>query len=229
MVTSTLETTDLSGRAESRSAVADRGCVDCDAIYRRADGALELVPWANEGPHPAFLAWLNAEAPCLVRPGCRVAVVGCGLGDDAIELINRGFDVTAFDHAASAIAWAKERFPRHAHTFVEADVFEAPSKWRHRFDLVIDVNNIPWVDREKRPEYAARVVDLLHPNGALFVICTGCDSPDRMEHHDDPLPPAGLLSLFASKGLAPTRALDDFTDDATPPQRWLRGVFRGNR
>ena len=110
MVTSTLETTDLSGRAESRSAVADRGCVDCDAIYRRADGALELVPWANEGPHPAFLAWLNAEAPCLVRPGCRVAVVGCGLGDDAIELINRGFDVTAFDH--DPLARAREGLAR---------------------------------------------------------------------------------------------------------------------
>ena len=55
------------------------------------------VPWVHDHPNRAMVNWLNAVAPSLVRCGARVAVVACALGDDAAELVRRGYDVTAFD------------------------------------------------------------------------------------------------------------------------------------
>ena len=144
-----------------------------ESAYIEASGEAARVPWALGEPHPSLVSWLNTEGPCLVRPGCRVAVVGCGLGDDAIELVQRGFDVTAFDCSRSAIEWARRRFPRHSDAFVQADVRTAPSKWRHRFDLVVEINTLPWIDPEQSSDVTQGIVDLLHPKGVLLAICAG--------------------------------------------------------
>lgn len=194
---------------------------DFEAIYRDASGEPARLPWARGEPHPSLVSWLNAEAPCLVRPGCRVAVVGCGLGDDAAELIRRGFDVTAFDCSRSAIEWAKRRFPRYSDVFVQADVRAAPSKWRHRFDLVVEINNLPWLGADEQSRVTEGIVDLLHPNGVLLVICAGAGAGN-----EPGIEPDDLLAQIRASGLEPTRDLDDFEDDANPPRRWLRGAFR---
>ena len=57
-----------------------------DQIYRDASGQMSKVPWADGRPNPALVSWLNAEAAGRVRPGSRAVVIGCGLGDDVVEL-----------------------------------------------------------------------------------------------------------------------------------------------
>ena len=105
--------------------------LDFEAVYHEANGDFAGVPWAHGRPHPALVAWLNAIAPSVVRCGSRIAVVGCGLGDDAIELIRRGYDVTAFDISTTAIEWARRRHPEHAQCFVGALTGEEQaSVWR---------------------------------------------------------------------------------------------------
>ena len=62
-----------------------------DTIYREAAGDVDRIPWAHRQPCPALISWLNAEAPGLIRCGARAAVVGCGLGEDACALLERGY------------------------------------------------------------------------------------------------------------------------------------------
>ncbi len=230
MATSTLEANATATGSRALESRALRDASDFEHVYRDARGQIARIPWATGESHAALVAWLNSEGPCHVRPGCRVAVVGCGLGDDAIEFLNRGFDVVAFDAAPTAIEWAMHRHSSHASSFMCADVCEAPSRWRHRFDLVVDVNNLPWIEESRREDYASSVAELLHPNGAMLMICGGTDSEELAGDSDDPAVSApNLLDLVRSFGLTPSRELDDFTDDADPPRRWLRGCFRFNR
>ena len=77
-----------------------------EAIYRDSDGDPARIPWAHAKPCPWLVSWLNAEAPSLVRAGARTAVVGCGLGNDAALLAERGYEV--FCSAADAhFIWDK--------------------------------------------------------------------------------------------------------------------------
>ena len=194
-----------------------------DRLYADARRGAGELPWRRDGAHPALIAWLNAEAPCLLRPGSRVAVVGCGLGDNTAELLGRGFEVTAFDCADEAIAWAGDRFPEFRSSFVCADARQPPSRWRHRFDLVVDVDTLPWLTDADRALVAAGAAELLHPRGLLLVIARGARDAQPAGVGLSPEP---LDALMQRHGLTLARAFDDFEDDANPPVRWLRGVYR---
>lgn len=200
-----------------------------EQIYTDAHGDDAHVPWSQHGAHPALIAWLNAEAPEVVRPGSRVVVVGCGLGDDANELLHRGFDVTAFDFCQTAVEWAKRRFPQNASCFVQADACQAPSHWKHRFDLVVEVNTLPTVPPDRRGELLSGITQLLHPNGVIIVVCPGRDDDSSLNGLTGPPYPLcerELRERMHACGLSPMRGIDDFSDDGDPPCRWLRGAFQ---
>ena len=146
-----------------------------EQIYVEAGGDRALVPWADEEAHPALVSWLNAVAPGLVRCGCRVAVVGCGLGEDARELMRRGYEVTAFDNSATAVAWARSLDTRNSECYHQEDLFALPGRWRHRFDLVVEINTIQALDPARRTETLAAMRELLSPHGFLLVICRGAE------------------------------------------------------
>lgn len=200
-----------------------------EGLYRRAEGVPERVPWADAGPCPALVSWLNAEAPGLVRPGATVTVVGCGLGHDAAELAGRGYDVVGFDCAPTAVDWARREHPELADRLIVADLLDVPAHLRRRADLVVEVYTLQSVAPGLRPAMARAVCGLARPRGLVVTICRG-------RGEDEPLgaqvgPPfaftAGeLASLMAAEGFCPLRAVDDFMDDEDPPKRRLRGVFR---
>lgn len=199
-----------------------------DLVYRSAGADPANVPWADGKPNPALTSWLNAEAAGRVRPGSRVVVVGCGLGDDVVELINRGYDATGFDVSPAAIEWARRRFPDHAGAFCVADLFALPSRFRHRFELVAEAYTLQSIDPAAREHAAAAIATLLCPRGTLVAVARGRDEADPAEPAQGPpwpLTPAELTGLFEATGLKPARPLDDFLDDETPPKRRLRGVF----
>jgi predicted TPR repeat methyltransferase len=197
-----------------------------EAMYRdaRADGA--SVPWQDDRPHPAMVAWLNVEASALVRPGATAVVVGCGLGDDLAELCCRGYDVTGFDVSATAIEWAKERHPAHARQLVVADVLDVPPRMVHRFDLVIEVNTIQSLPPSLHRRAVAGVASLARPHGCVLAICRGRDEGDEVVGPPYALSPRELVAHFEASGMRPLRAMDDFIDDQDPPVRRLRGLFR---
>jgi hypothetical protein len=199
-----------------------------EAIYREAAGDPSRVPWAESRANPALVSWLNTEAAGCVRPGARAVVVGCGLGDDVIELINRGYDASGFDISPTAIAWARRRFPEMAHAFFVANLLEMPTRSRHRFDLVVESYTLQSVEPALREPLAAAIANLACPRGLIAAIATGRDESEPLESiHGPPYPlaPGELTGLFEAQGWLPTHGLDDFTDDATPPRRRLRATF----
>jgi SAM-dependent methyltransferase len=201
--------------------------IDFETIYADANRDSTLIPWSDGRPRPALVNWLNAVAPSLVRCGARVAVVGCGLGEDARELIRRGYDVTAFDCSETAITWARELDPANAHCYHVADLFDPPARWRRRFDLVVEINTIQALPPERRDSTVHAISGMLSPRGHLLVICRHSDEGVPI----DSGPPwavteAELESATTLAGLVVDGSLSVFSDDETPPISRMRAVFR---
>ncbi len=198
-----------------------------ESIYAGAEGDRSRIPWADGQVSPALVNWLNAVAPSRIRCGARVAAAGCGLGDDARELIRRGYEVCAFDCSETAVQWAQSLDPENASSYVQADLTNPPARWRHRFDLVVEVSNIESLTPDLHEPTIAALSNLMTPHGCMLIICRGCEEP--VGPHDGPPWPitkAQLLEATALAGLVPDDPVACFTDDESPPVRRIRAVFR---
>lgn len=139
-----------------------------DAIYQRlrASGA---PGWDTEEvfrEREAELAWgMEALASTAGAPVRRVLELGCGAGNLAAWLAERGFDVTGVDISPAAIAWAHDRAIPRA-TFEVGDVVLAIAG---AFDLVVDSHCLHCIIGPDRPRVLANVRGALVPNGRLFV------------------------------------------------------------
>lgn len=199
-----------------------------ESVYHEAGGNPVKVPWADGRANPALVSWLNSAGPAVVRPGARSVVVGCGLGDDVAELLSRGYDATGFDVSGTAVAWARRRFPEYADAFVCADLFKMPSRYRRRFDLVVEVHTLQALHPSLREEAAAALAELVSTRGLLVAICRGRKESVALETVEGPpwaLTACELLGLMEASGLHPVRAPDEFTDDEAPPVERLRCAF----
>src|SRR3954466_4237024 len=152
-----------------------------ERLYSDAEGDSTRIPWADGEPSAAMVAWMNREAPALIRPGARIAVVGCGLGDDVRELADRGYDVTGFDIAPAAVEWARRLHPDIAERFAVADVMDLPSSLRRRADLVVEVSTIQAVHPSLREKVATGIASLARPHGVVLAVCRGRDQGDPLD------------------------------------------------
>jgi SAM-dependent methyltransferase len=198
-----------------------------ESIYADAQGDAARLEWVDDRPKPALVNWLNAVAPSLIRSGARVVVVGCGLGEDARELMRRGYDVTAFDCSPTAVTWAKRLDPANARCYVCADLFEPPARWRHRFDLVVEINTLQSLSPDMHHGALSAIVDMMSPHGRLLVICRGCDEPASPDDGPPwPLTENELLEAAALAGLQPADPVSIFMDDEDPPAQRMRALFK---
>lgn len=220
----------------TRSLVGSQVGIDCpealadwfERVYTEADHHAEDVPWCHKAANPSFVAWLNVEAPSIIRPGARVVVAACGLGHDVTELVNRGYDAVGFDVSPTCVRWAKEEHPELADRFFQADLLDPPIKLRGRFDLVVEIHTIQSAPPAMRSALTHGLTGMLHRHGVLVAIARGRDASEPIESvvgPPNPLTSREMESLFAVEGLTPTQAIDDFFDDNDPPARRLRGVF----
>jgi SAM-dependent methyltransferase len=139
-----------------------------DPLYEAAAGDPSAVPWATGSPHPYLLDWL--DDPVLRPPGRRAVVVGCGLGDDAAALAGRGYDVTAFDVAPSAVAWAERRFPDAGVGWRTADLLALPDELVGAFDLVVEVRTVQSLPGVVRDAAMHAVGTLAAPGGVVVAV-----------------------------------------------------------
>ena len=191
-----------------------------EELYARASGTQD-VPWADLAPNPSLLAWLEEHG--VDGAGRRALKVGAGLGDDAEALAQRGFAVTAFDIAPSAVAWARRRFPDTEVDSVVADVLAPPPEWSARFDLVLEAYTLQVLPADLRAKAARRIADMVAPGGTLLVIARGRDEGDDPGAMPWPLTPDELRARFAMLDVV---AFDDFLDDERPPVRRLVAEYR---
>lgn len=190
-----------------------------ERFYANAAGNPQNISWADLASNPNLLEWLDREE---VRGDGRSAlVVGCGLGDDAEELARRGFVVTAFDVAPTAVVWCKERFPRSSVTYEMADLLNPPEDWVGKFDFVLEVYTLQCLPTANRELALQELARLVAPGGQLLVICRGRDDSADPGNLPWPLSKAELSQLEAL-GFQ-TLSFEDFLDEkADSPTRRFR-------
>ncbi|MBT4888590.1 MAG: class I SAM-dependent methyltransferase [Rhodospirillales bacterium] len=139
-----------------------------EPLYSKASMDGEGVPWANMKPHPSFANWQSNNPQD--GEGKSALVVGCGLGDDAIELEALGFHVTAFDISTTAIEYCKERFPESKVEFVQADLLEYQTQWHRKFDFVLEILTVQALPPKYEVELIQNISNFTAPGGLLLVI-----------------------------------------------------------
>ncbi len=140
-----------------------------EEVYRSAGGDPARVMWADLEPHPGLAEWIGRSGNLYEG---RALDVGCGLGDNAEALGQLGYEVTAFDLSATAIEWAKRRFPDTHVAYVVADLFDAPDAWQGAFDLVHETYTLQALMPGKglREKAVRCLAGFVKPGGRLLVI-----------------------------------------------------------
>ena len=191
-------------------------------VYQSAGDDPAPVPLADLEPQQALVEWLH-DLPPERRTG-RAIDVACGLGDNAEVLASAGFDVTAFDLSADAIAWAKRRFPQTQVDYRTADLFDYPESWEQAFDFVHETYTIQALHGELRRHAIERIARLIARGGCLLVICRGRDEGQEFDGPPWPLS-KNELAAFREYGLAEA-VFDDFIEERDRSVRHFRVEYR---
>lgn len=177
-----------------------------DALYRESGGDNEKIPWADLEPNRFLQRW-NEKYP-LSGNDKKAIVVGCGLGDDAKFLAERGYRVTAFDISPTAIRWAKELHGNEpAIEFHVADLFDLPAEWKKSFDLVLEVYTIQPLPIEMRSQVIASIAELAAKNGEILVITRIRNEDEMPDVVPWPLSPSEL-KIFETLGFTQAETME---------------------
>ena len=138
------------------------------------DRAYEATPsWEIGRPQPAVVRL--ADAGLAVGT---VLDVGCGTGENALELARRGLAVTGIDGAALAIARAQALAADRglAAEFLVHDALRLADLGRV-FDTLLDVGLFHWLQPGDRPSYAASLRTAVRPGGTCLLVCWSDRNP----------------------------------------------------
>ncbi len=123
--------------------------------------------WEMDAPTPVLVEALKQ----LKLPRCRILVLGCGSGNDAAFLAEKGHLVTAVDFSSEAISRAKEKYGSVANlNFLQADAFKLPEHFRKNFDLVFEHTCFCAIPPEKREDLLKVWRNCLEDKGHLLAI-----------------------------------------------------------
>jgi SAM-dependent methyltransferase len=139
-----------------------------EELYADAEAGRREVPWDRGGPNPFLEQWVRERAGD--GAGRRALVVGTALGDDAELLAERGFAVTAFDIAPTAIERARRRFPSSSVEYVVADLLDLPAQWRGTFDLVAEAITVQALPVSLRDRAIDAIASTVAPGGTLVAV-----------------------------------------------------------
>jgi cyclopropane fatty-acyl-phospholipid synthase-like methyltransferase len=142
--------------------------------------AVETMPWF----YPELDDDLKQALDRLGLRGGSALDLGTGPGTQAMQLAQRGFDVTAADisEAAMRLAHEKAEAQELSITWQQDDILA--SQLAGPFDLIFDRGCFHVLPPERRPDYVSTVADLLKPGGYFFLKCfshlqPGTQGPSR--------------------------------------------------
>lgn len=138
-----------------------------ESMYSAAGGDDSRIPWQDAISKRLFGDWLETFDPSRHQ---RALVVAAGLGDEAAALAALGLGVVAFDHAPSAVNWARERHKDVTIDWQVADLLSPPAEWIGAFDLVVEVFTIQSIDPQLQVTAAEAVRSFVGAGGALLAV-----------------------------------------------------------
>jgi ubiquinone/menaquinone biosynthesis C-methylase UbiE len=170
-----------------------------EPMYARSGSDGSGVPWANMKTHPSFSNWLARNN--LNGTGKTALVIGCGMGDDAIELESKGFQVTAFDVSDTAIQYCKDRFPESNVNFVPADLLKEQTEWKRKFDFVLEIFTIQALPPKYEDVLIQNIAEFVVPDGNILVIAEVSNEERSFDKGPPWLLTAQHIDKFISCGL----------------------------
>jgi SAM-dependent methyltransferase len=186
----------------------------------------DAAPWDIGRPQPAWVQL--ADDGAIAAP---VLDSGCGTGDNALMLAERGMDVLGVDVAPIAIGRARDKARERElrAEFVVGDVLALDQLGR-TFATVVDSCLFHVLDDKQRILYAASLASVLEPDGVLHLLCMsentpGDEGPRRVTQDE-------LRATFADgweiDQIEPARidVKADFPFEA--PHAWLARIVRGS-
>jgi SAM-dependent methyltransferase len=151
---------------------------DFDELYRAPapddiSAAIPMTPWDIGEPQPVLI-----EIEAAGGISGKVLDVGCGLGDNAIFLAGRGYDVRGVDGSAIAIDKARQR-ARDADVTVEFAVADAVqlAGIDGPFNTIVDMALFHCLSAEQRLMYAATLHRVTAPDARLQLVCCSDAEP----------------------------------------------------
>lgn len=154
---------------------------DFDTLYRGGEAtlvegfSLDMIPWAIEGPQPIIVELERAGE--IIDP---VLDAGCGLGENAMFLAERGHRVTGFDYAPAAVNQDRDKARARGLKveFVAADA--TTLKGLHGpFRTVVDSALLHCLNEEQRQQYLDALHRICEPGARMHVLCISDDKPEN--------------------------------------------------
>ena len=135
--------------------------------------------WLSDSPRPFIIAAVESGR---FAAGMTLLEIGCGLGNAAAWLVQRGLRVTAIDVSEHVIEQARQKHAgQPGLEFRAADVC-VPTDFRTTFDVVIDTGCLQHIPARLRNGYVQNLLTWTRP-GSRFVVTmhkTDCTAAERL-------------------------------------------------
>jgi SAM-dependent methyltransferase len=200
------------------------------AAWDRAYTGEGPAPWDIGRAQPVFVAL--AEAGDITSP---VLDSGCGSGENALALAERGLEIVGVDVAPNAIAKARVKAAERGLSveFLLGDVLNlghvTGARGKPRFATVIDSGCFHVFDDAERAQYVQSLAGVVRPGGVVQLLCFSDQVPGTLGPRR--VSSAELESAFAD-GWTVER-IEAATFEVNPdfplgkPDAWLARIVRG--
>jgi SAM-dependent methyltransferase len=192
-----------------------------EVLYKEGEAGESVVPWADRGSNSDLVEFWTAYPQ--KSEGRKALVIACGLGDDAEQFAQWGFETTAFDISETAIRSARKRFPKSRVNYSVADLLEPPPEWERKFDFVFEANTVQALPVTIRTAAIRRIAAFVRPGGKLLAIVRGRLADEPLRELPWPLTRTEM-NEFVCAGLR-EESFEEYFDNEDPPARRFRGLY----